>query len=219
MMSAQRVGSDLGTVNAVVGHITLSQHCETCHGTGAGGDRSEQTRLVKECRSLLSDMKTNEKTAEGKKLLDDLETAGTGWLDVNVRVLELGLAGKSAEALALYRDESIPSVGPVQHALAGYVSWQQQRLSQKRESADKIMRQLPIPIAVLSLIALAISTLLGVVVTRSIAGRSTTAVTLLENVANGDVTQEVTTEYLARKRRNRPARQGRADYVRTACAM
>ena len=36
MMSAQRVGSDLGTVNAVVGHITLSQHCETCHGNRRG---------------------------------------------------------------------------------------------------------------------------------------------------------------------------------------
>src|SRR5579864_5766593 len=139
MMSAQRVGSDLGTINAVVGHITLSRDCKGCHGTDAGGDRSDETSITKECRSLLSGMKTNERTAEGKKLLDDLATAGTGWLEVNVRVLDLGLAGKSKEALALYRDESIPSVGPVQHALAGYMSWQQQRLLQKRVSAEKIM--------------------------------------------------------------------------------
>ena len=39
MMSAQRVGSDLGVVNAVVGHITLSKHCETCHGTRTAAHR------------------------------------------------------------------------------------------------------------------------------------------------------------------------------------
>jgi methyl-accepting chemotaxis protein len=198
MMNAQRVGSDLGTVNAVVGHITLSEHCATCHGTAAGGDRSEQARITKECRSLLAEMKTNEKTAEGKKLLGELETAGTGWLDVNLRVLELSLAGKSAKAGALYRDESVPSVGPVQQALAGYVNWQQQRTLQKREGADKIMRELPIPITVLSLIALAISTLLGVVVTRSISGPLAAAVSHLGQVAGGDVSRDVPGEYLGR---------------------
>lgn len=55
MMSVQRVGSDLGVVNAVVGHITLSKHCETCHGTAVGGASAEQARLAKECRSLMSD--------------------------------------------------------------------------------------------------------------------------------------------------------------------
>src|ERR1035438_9119763 len=199
MMNAQRVGSDLGTVNAVVGHMTLSGHCETCHGVAAGGDRSEQIRTAKECRSLLSDMQNNEKTPEGKKLLSPLETAGTAWLDVNLHVLELGLAGKHAEAGVLYRDESIPSVGPVQQALTGYVNWQQQRLLQKREGADKIMRQLPIPITVLSLIALALSGLLGLVVTRNISGPLENAVTFLEAVANGDVTRDVGPENLARK--------------------
>ncbi|MGD0298622.1 MAG: methyl-accepting chemotaxis protein [Bryobacteraceae bacterium] len=199
MMNAQRLGSDLGTVNAVVGHMTLSGHCETCHGVAEGGDRSEEIRTAKECRSLLSDMQANEKTADGKKLLSPLATAGTAWLDVNLRVLDLGLAGKHAAAGALYRDESIPSVGPVQQALTGYVNWQQQRVVQKRAGADKIMRQLPIPIAVLSLIALALSALLGMVVTRNIAGPLEKAVTFLEKVAGGDVTEDVRTENLARK--------------------
>src|SRR5579872_4262273 len=71
MLNAQRLGSDLGTVNAVVGHITLSEHCATCHGIATGGDRSELTRITKESRSLLASMKTNEQAAEGKKLLGD----------------------------------------------------------------------------------------------------------------------------------------------------
>jgi hypothetical protein len=39
MMSAQRVGSDLGIVNAVVGHITLSQTCENCERLATGAPR------------------------------------------------------------------------------------------------------------------------------------------------------------------------------------
>ncbi|HEV3118293.1 MAG TPA: methyl-accepting chemotaxis protein, partial [Gemmataceae bacterium] len=198
MLMAQRVGSDLGTVNAVVGHITLSEHCATCHGVATGGDRSEQIRTAKECRSLLADMKTKEQTADGKKLLGELDAAGAGWLDANLKVLELGLAGKRAKAAEAYRDESIPSVGPVQHALAGYVSWQQQRLQQKRESADKLMRKLPIPITALSFIALTISTLLGVVISRSISGPLAAAVSHLGEVAGGDVSREVSAEYLER---------------------
>jgi methyl-accepting chemotaxis protein len=198
MMNAQRVGSDLGMVNAVVGHITLSGNCETCHGVAEGADRSEEIRAAKESRSLLSEMKTNEKTVEGKKLLGQLDSAGTGWLDVNLRVLELGLGGKRAEAGVVYRDESIPSVGSVQEALTGYTNWQQQRLLQKRQGADKIMRQLPLPIAVLSLLALAISTFLGVVITRSIVKPLTASVHYLDDVAGGDVSHDVPKEYLLR---------------------
>src|SRR5205814_6808728 len=88
MMSAQRVGADLGVVNAVVGHITLSKHCENCHATAHGGDRAEQARLAKECRSLMSGLKTGDKTNEGVKLAGGLEDAGTAWLDANLRVLQ-----------------------------------------------------------------------------------------------------------------------------------
>ncbi len=199
LMNAQRVGIDLGAINAVVGHMTLSQHCETCHGIASGGDSSDEARTTKECQSLLAGLETHERTAAGKKLLGPLKAAARAWLDVNLRVRDLDLDGKRAAANALYRDESIPSVGPAQQALAGYVDWQQQRLLERRAGADKIMRQLPIPIATLSLLALAISTLLGVLVTRSISVPLDQAVTFLEGVAKGDVTENVKPRFLARQ--------------------
>ena len=77
MLNAQRVGSDLGVVNAVVGHITLSNHCENCHETASGGDRTAQLRLAEECRSLMEDLKSGDNTADGLKLAGQLEEAGT----------------------------------------------------------------------------------------------------------------------------------------------
>jgi hypothetical protein len=146
MMSAQRVGSDLGFVNAIVGHITLSQHCENCHATALGGNRAEQVRLAKESRFLMSELKTRDTTTEGQKLAGQLERAGTAWLDANLHVLELGQAGKRGEALTVFREDSIPSVGRVQRALAGYLSFQQDRVAVTKGHADRFESRMPIPI-------------------------------------------------------------------------
>jgi len=198
MMDAQKIGSDLGVVNAVVGHITLSKDCANCHASSKGGDGQEQA-IAAECRKLMSGLKTRENSAEGQKLVDELEKAGTGWLDPNMRVLELDRSGKIAQAMALYRDESIPSVGPVQHALAAYVSWEQPRLSQESEHADGIMRRMPIPIAALALLALAGVALLASVVKPIFVRPLAATAAHLDAVAGGDVSRDLPAEYLARE--------------------
>ncbi len=199
MMSAQRVGSDLGAVNSIVGHIALSKHCEICHGNTAGGDRSNQIHMAQEARSLMSDLKTQEKTAEGQKLAGGLEKAGTAWLDANQHVLELSRGGKSKEALAVYGTDSVPNVGPVDDALTSYLKWQQPRLAERQEHAASVSRRMPIPIALLALVAAAIATILGTVVTRSIAKPLAVAVAYLDDVAGGQLAHDVPREYLDRK--------------------
>jgi methyl-accepting chemotaxis protein len=198
MMSAQRVASSLGRVNSIVGHITLSRQCVTCHGVDSGGDRTNQAGLAKECLSLLSDLKTRETTTEGQKLAGELVKVGSGWFATNVRVLGLGHAGKSAEAGALYREESIPNIGPLDHALRDYLSWEQPRLDERRVHASAVKRSMPIPIGILSLLGLAISMLLGLAVTRGIVKPLTVAVAHLDEVARGNVSRDVANEYLER---------------------
>ncbi len=199
MMSAQRAGSDLGAVNAIVGHITLSQHCEICHGTPLGPDRAGLTRMDHEGRSLTSSLKAHEVTTDGLKLVSELEKAGTAWLDANHHVLELVEGGHRDEALAAYRDESIPSAGPVQHALSDYIDWLQPQLAEKKERADAFASRIPLPVALLSLLAAAIATFLGLVVTRSLAIPLGRAISIMESIANGDLTRVVTPASLARK--------------------
>jgi methyl-accepting chemotaxis protein len=198
MMNAQRVASSLGRVNSIVGHVTMSRNCANCHGVEAGGSLENQANLVKECQSLLVDLKEHETILEGQKLLDELEKVGLGWLATNSRVLELGLAKKNAEATALFRDESIPNIGPLDHALRAYLSWQQPRLNERKEQASALKRNMPLPVALLSALALALSTLLGVAVTRSITKPLSVAVSHLREVARGDVSRNVASEYLER---------------------
>src|ERR1051326_419009 len=198
MMAAQHIGSDLGVVNAVVGHIALSRDCGNCHATSAGGNREEQARIAQECRNLLNGLMHQEKTTEGQKLVSDLEKVGIDWLDANAHVLAAGLEGRSQEALALYRTESIPNVGPAQHALASYLNWEQPRLAESQQQADTITRMLPVPIAVVSLLVLAASALAGMAVTGSIAKPLTVARNHPRGGAQGEVHPELPPEHVHR---------------------
>jgi methyl-accepting chemotaxis protein len=198
LIGAQRVGSDLGAVNAVVGHITLSEHCENCHGVTTGGDRSKQAGLALEGRALMRELKAGDDSPQGQKLADDLEKNGTAWLDANRHVLELNESGKSAESLAAYRDESIPDVGSFQEALQNYVNWCQPRYAERKQHADALARRMPVPIAAFSLLAVVISTFVGLAVTRNIVKPLTAAVAHLDEVAGGVVSRDVTEEHLHR---------------------
>ena len=198
MMSAQRVASDLGRVNSVVGHITLSGQCANCHGVGGGGDRTNQAALAKECLSLLSELKARENSPQGQKLVGELDKTGSSWLATNVHVLELGQAGKTAKAAALYREESTTAAGPVDQAVRNYLSWEQPRLAERKEHASTLRSRIPIPLAILSFLALAITTFLGVAVSRSIAKPLTVAIAHLEKVARGDVSRDLANEHLER---------------------
>jgi len=198
LVSAQRVGSDLGAVNAIVGHITLSEHCENCHGVTTGGDRSGEVRMANESRSLMRSLKDGESTPQGRKLAGDLDTNGTAWLDANVHVLELGASGKKAESLESYRTESIPNVGPFQDALADYLKLQQTRYAERKQYADTLARRMPIPIALVAFFAAALATLLGLAIAHSIVKPLMAAVAHLDQVAGGEVSRDVSQEYLDR---------------------
>jgi methyl-accepting chemotaxis protein len=198
MINAQRAAASVERANSIVTHITMSRQCALCHGVAAGGNSENQAGLAKECLSLLSGLKTRETTTEGQKLVDELVKLGSGWLATDTRVLELGQAGKSAEATTLYREESIPNIGPFDHALKDYLSWEQPRLDERKEHASKLMGRMPIPVAILALLALAISALLGRAVHGSITKPLTAAVAHLDRVARGDVSRDVPNEHLDR---------------------
>jgi methyl-accepting chemotaxis protein len=146
----------------------------------------------------MSALKAGDTTPQAQKLAGELDQSGTAWLDANLHVLELGTSGKRAEALESYRTESIPNVGPFQDALAAYLNLQQSRLAEKKEHSDALARRVPIPISFISLLAVAIATLLGLAITRSIVRPIIAAVAHLDVVADGEVSRDVAQEYLNR---------------------
>jgi methyl-accepting chemotaxis protein len=199
MMSAQRVASGLGRVNSIVGHITLSRRCESCHGSSAGGDRENQSAMAKECLALIDQLKVNETSPEGRKLVQELAQTSNAWLDANMQALKLGQAGRREEAAALYKEQGIPGAGPVDHALRSYLNWEQPRLEETKQRAQAFRGRMPVMMGGLSLFALAAAAGFGVLVTRGIKRPLAAAMTHIGDIARGDVSKEVGEEYLSRK--------------------
>jgi methyl-accepting chemotaxis protein len=192
MISAQRVASSLGRVNSIVGHISMSRQCASCHGTANGGNRENQSTLTRETLAQLSDLRMRESNPEGQRLLGELERVGSSWLTVNTHVLELANSGKSVDASNLYRDESVPSVGPLDHALRDYLNWEQPRLAEQKEHVSSLKGWMPVPIIILSLVALAVSTILGIVISRSIARPLDVAARCVDQISKGLIPEKIT---------------------------
>jgi methyl-accepting chemotaxis protein len=198
MITAERLSSQLGHVNSIAGHMSLSGRCETCHGTSAGGNAHDQANLLKDCRSMLNDLKARETNPEGQKLVTELDGGGSGWLDSNVRVLELNQAGKQAQALKVYREESIPVVGTVTQALRAYVNWEQPRVDAKKLAVQSVIQRMPFAVGGLGLVAMTFSVLLGLTVARNIKKPLAVVVAFIRGIARGDISQHIDPHCLAR---------------------
>ncbi|HUA82409.1 MAG TPA: methyl-accepting chemotaxis protein, partial [Bryobacteraceae bacterium] len=199
MMTAQKLSGDLGRVDAIVGHITLSKHCQGCHETAAGGSRENYSRTVQETSSLLGELQAAVNPAEGRKLIDSLVKASSTSLQTNSRALELQQSAKTSEAAALYCGQSLPDIAQVDQSLQDYLTWERSRLAEKRQRTESLSSGLPVLLTLLSLLGGVLAAAIGWAVYRSIRGPLAAAVSYLEKVAGGDLAKDVTPEHLARR--------------------
>ena len=188
MLIAQHAGDDMGLVTSIVGHVATGTKCEACHGAAEGGDRERQAAKVKEYLSLVSHLEELETDSEGGRLVTAMESAGSQWPDVSARVLQLSYAGKQADAIGLYRSESIPASLSAEKALQEYLQWEQPRLAEAVQRVDSFTRRTPLAVGLLALVALATALFLGTLVRRSIVSPLHLAVARLDEVARGDLT-------------------------------
>jgi methyl-accepting chemotaxis protein len=198
MMIAQQSAAEMAQVTSIVGHVALGGQCASCHGDSTGGNLERQTTIAKESMSLLASLKAGESNPDGRKLVGDLETTGALWHDINSQVLQLSRDGKRKEAMDTYQAGSIAGYAPVEKALQGYLNWLQPRMTAMKERVDKYSARLPIAVASMALLALGFAMFLGATITRSIARPLDVAVAHLGDVARGDLSRAVQSEYLER---------------------
>ena len=199
MIVAQHAAADMGRVTSIVGHMVLGSKCGGCHENATGGSREHQEQLVRQYLAQLGNLKTAEGEGEGRKLVNELEAAGLHWHDINARVLQLSRDGKRAEATEAYRSESIPGYAPVDKALQDYLKWQEPRMLEMKARVNNYTTRIPLAVAILSVIAIAVALFLGTSITRSITKPLSATVDHLTAVANGDVSGQVAREHLERQ--------------------
>jgi methyl-accepting chemotaxis protein len=191
MVMAQSVATDVGGVGTNVAGLLL-------HKQYRAEKEAEIIAQRKEYMSRIEELKVMAQTAEGKRLLGEVEQATGRWRAMNVRIMELAKAGKRSEASDVYRSNVDKNTDAMDAALDNYLKFREQRQAQfQAETQTLVSRSITI-LVVVGLICLALAVVCGLTISRSIANPLQTAVAHLHEVAKGDLTRDAPAEFQAR---------------------
>ena len=161
-------------------------------------DVERVTVAHKDYADALEYLKAGATTDQDRGLLRKIEVGVAPLRDLNNQVVQAVQAGKQVDA-AKVREATAVHLDALQSVLAEYTKYRQGRLDtfQKEQQATvSRVEQWLIGFTVLAVVA---GIVLSRLISRSITIPLEKTVTLLEDVAGGDVTREVAPEYLARK--------------------
>jgi methyl-accepting chemotaxis protein len=127
----------------------------------------------------------------GKAIRTKIERAREAALPLNSKVMELGLANKSAEAATLLMKEAGPATGQWQDALDENIAFQESNNEKQYEQVVADYAQARNLLIAANIISMALATLLGWMITRSITEPMNRAKDAATRVAAGDLTVEL----------------------------
>jgi methyl-accepting chemotaxis protein len=142
-------------------------------------------------REAMAKLEDTEKSEEGKKLLENMKNAIAPAAQVDNRVMELALAHKQEEAVALFMKEAIPLLAKLQEAFNAQVKYQQENVDAAYQKSEVMYEQTKW----LQIIAGMISTILGIMaavfLTRHFTFRIKKLRDTMGRIADGDLSTQV----------------------------
>ena len=145
-------------------------------------------------RKVLEELEKHENYEEGKKLIAAYREIAGKAAAVNNRVIELAMAGKSAEAIKLNHAEGIAYKAEVNKVSEAILEFQKQRTKIRSDNAEVIISRSRLLFGVATVAAFIISIILGFITSRSITRPLSLGVTFAGKMAEGDLTQTIALE-------------------------
>jgi methyl-accepting chemotaxis protein len=147
----------------------------------------------------LTELKATATTSTGRQLLVDLENSVASARNVNNRAIELGLAGKVAEAAVFYAEQGTENMRKVGGAARELVSWRERRMHESKAAATSTSANVRLLILLSSMILLAVFVSAGILLARGIALPILSSVSLMDSISRGDLTSEAPQALCLRK--------------------
>jgi methyl-accepting chemotaxis protein len=154
--------------------------------------------LRKEYRGIITDLKAHAETDHERRLMDQLDQATAPWREADDRVMKLAVAGKRVEAANAYREHALPCFEGVVQAVEDMLQWRKRRVEEINQSRNLLIARMLLAILAGGLLLLACTAVFTTLITRSIAKPLEATVAHLGEVARGNVSRDVATEYLER---------------------
>ena len=145
----------------------------------------------------LDSLKRDATSDQDRQILARMDHVLADWRLVNNPVLAAARQGKRIDS-ANVRQDSIGRFALFQAAHSEYLQYRRQRMDQLEQDRKVLSSRLELTLIALSIFSLCTAQALGTVLGRSIAKPLAATVTRLNQIAEGDVSQDLPSEYLSR---------------------
>ncbi len=168
-------------------------------------DKTQKEERLEEARTLrerylkrLEEIKAANPTPRDQALIGAVEEQISEARDTNQKIGRFAAAGQDAEAANLYLTVNVPKMDKVISACEELKKATTDEVKEAQDKAQAFLTSTRRILIAVGLLALGLATFFGVSITRSISGPIHATVKTLSEVANGDLTAEMSAELMAR---------------------
>ncbi len=161
-------------------------------------ERDELLLVRKDYRSDLTEYARRADSEKSKGHAADLEAMVQSFVAINDRILQAGFAGRQAEGLKIFREESTPLGKALRAKALEAEKWQEFRVEQGETERQATASTIWLAMIAGTLVAVALALVGGVALKRSIANPLGAAIAHLAEVAKGDLSKDAPAELQAR---------------------
>jgi methyl-accepting chemotaxis protein len=166
---------------------------------GKRGHQLEIDRARQSYQARLAGLKASAQTDEGRRLIDDIERAIAEARDSNTRAQALSMEGKNAEARVLFSEDGTENRARTDAAFVRFIEFRQSRIAQVRAAAAAGVSRTRWALFLGTSACVVAAILLAALIARSVARPIGRGVGELNQIAKGDLSQDVPADLRARQ--------------------
>jgi methyl-accepting chemotaxis protein len=190
---ARTIANDVQNIYLAIWHIATTKDAASQQEYKAELEKSRAAY-----KALIAEARSQTVTERGMQLLTKIDDSLTAAREVNIRTVDLAMQGHSDEAVALFTDTGSRQLKAVNQQVNELCDWQAQLQKDADEKATAAEVRTSWILGVMVLLAVGLSAMLAILITRSIASPLADGTAFLERVSKGDISKDISSEMLAR---------------------
>ncbi len=191
MALSNKSSADTARVLSLVGNSAI-------RGRNTGEEEAALAKLRESYRSALDQLHARVVDPEGRRLMDAWEQKSLVTKSTNLGVTTLLKSGKQVDAQKAYLQGSVPAYEAREAIIQQFLSWQKERVAGVVAQRTALISRVTAINVFVTLLALTVCTIVGVLFARSIGRPLRTAVEHTNRVAEGDLSRDLDREMLER---------------------
>ncbi len=160
---------------------------------------SEINEIRSAYKEKLAQVKQSSRTDEGSRMVQKIEDAFMASREVNNRVMDLALAEKNKEAIALFVSSGLSRKHDIDQAVQEYAQHREQQVEEASKAAARTQSFMRTLLLIFCAVALALSLFLSLAITRSVTQPIAQGIEVLQRISKGDISHEIPAEMQSRK--------------------